>query len=105
VTDIWDTLNDTTDDLIGDHVTYTVVGGSPVSLTAFLDQSDVIIGLGNTSAVTPEPSIQIQVSKLAQPQRGDRIVLPNRPETFAPKTWERDASGRFWNINLGRVSA
>jgi hypothetical protein len=88
--------------IVGDTITYAPEGGDPVEIKAFADHSDQVVGLGVAGGVTGDASIEVLVSDVAQPSRGDVITLPRTGQTYRPSSWTRSRSGTLWMIYLKR---
>lgn len=99
-------LNATTLALLGDTVTYTPAGGSPLTFAAIVDYSDEVELLAGSRVQGADCAVEVPVSVIAEPNGADRIALPKRPGTvFAPKQHLRDESGDNWLIALKTVPA
>lgn len=97
-------LEQTTRDLLGDTITYTPAGGGPLTFKAIVDYGDNIEQLGSSGVMTSDCAVELPVSIIAEPAKGDVALLPRRPgQRFGPKDWKRDETGFNWLVPLARL--
>lgn len=99
-------LNATTFTLLGDTVTYTPSGGSPLTIKAIVDYSDNIDRFGGTQAVVGDNAVELARTDVAAPTSTDELLLPKRAgQIYQPKHFTLDESGDNWLIVLKKKPA
>lgn len=96
----------TTDNLLGETITYIPDGQTTRYPKAHVEYDDELVALGAGEGV--QQDIRITVSILAlphMPRSADRIRLGKRPGvTFKPTNPSRDRSGHNWIVKLKVVT-
>lgn len=89
---------------LGDPVIYTraALPAAPLSLNTFVDHSDEVDATLGGSVIRADVTVAVRVADVAQPAIGDTLFIPARNETRKVKSWARDSSGRWWNLQTGK---
>lgn len=95
-------LNDTCFDTFGEAATYTPAGGSAAAVTVIVAAPDQVIGLGSIGAIVPDVVVDLRVSEVAAPAKGDAITV--RSIGYLVATVQRDASGTINKLGLDEAS-
>lgn len=96
-------LNATTLDLLGDSITYTPAGGSPIVIKALVDHDDAERDFGGSRSVVDDPAIEVAKADVPDPDVEDVIHLPRTGLDYHPRGAPRtDTTGLNWLIALKR---
>lgn len=92
------------DQELGDEITYTPEGGSPSTFDEWVAYGSEVVSAGASAGTASVKQIEVLMSVIAQPKKGDRITLSTRPGIiYQPAGWEEDVTGAKWVIPLKRV--
>jgi len=83
----------------GEGATYRPASGPDVLVTVIVDQPTREVQLFGGATRAPAVSVQLRVSEVAQPRKGDSIVIGGT--TYAVRDAERDPLAAIWRVTLG----
>lgn len=96
-----DALNTPCFAAFGEPATYTPAGAAAQSVTVIVSAPDKVIGLGSIGAIVPNVVVDLRVSEVAAPARGDVITV--RSVSYTVSTVELDSSGTINKLGLDEV--
>jgi hypothetical protein len=91
-------LDSTTLALLGDTITYTLPGQSPMTFPAIVDYGERVEP--GAQAVADDIMLEVPFTKVPEPTGRDVVILPKLAERFKPLNWLRNEAGDGWLIKL-----
>jgi len=97
-----DRLDETTVRILGDPITVTRDGGSPISIMAFVDHGERVRDYGFTTVVEGDRAVAIRKADLAEIDRFAIVHLAQIGLDCVPREIRDDESGRWHLVALKR---
>lgn len=82
----------------GEAATYTPSGGAAASVSVIVSAPDRVIALGSAGAIVPDVEVDLRVSEVAAPAKGDAISV--RGTTYTVATVQLDRGGVINKLGL-----
>ena len=102
MTAIGDIIQDSIDQnfaLLGEDATYTPAAGSPVTVKVIPRQPDTVLDFGDTKARTTTTLLDVRVSELATPAKGDAVTFAGTGYVVQAPPLRRDPRRLIWTLD------
>lgn len=99
-------LFETTDEMLGDTITYAIGGNNPAPIKAWVDHASEARMFGSIAVIAQEIVIEVRKVLVPSPSKADRITLPRLGNLIVyPIEWCDTEAGLGHYIKVAQVRA
>lgn len=93
-------------DILGDSLTYTAPGGSPMPIRGYVDFGDQVQDLETGKIIAQDIMVEVPIAVVpTRPTGLARITISAIPDaTFKPVNVARSDDGHHWRFNVEKVN-